>query len=248
MQIPLALGEVKASAALWVREQCTRGHGKRRALCYAVSMKTFKLMSLLVGLLVGLMILAWVPAGPAQASGTNPDSEADLTFRDAVEAEQAGDLTAAFRHYQTLARAGDDRAQFNLGSFFINGELVNQDLVEGLAWIYLSVSGFADEDANPPWNRSFALEQLEQQVPEAQQVAAQDLARAWRQRFGTGQRTFDPELLSLPKLQVSTQTDCTAPTGSHLKRCRGESPDKDPFVTAIEANGARQPNDSAYIW
>ena len=188
-----------------------------------------------------LLALLLAVCGLAQADSS---STADnVTFHQAVKAEQAGELETAFRHYQVLARQGDDRAQFNLGSFFINGELVNQDLTEGLAWIYLSVASFG-EDA--PWNRAFALEQLENQVPESAQHAARLLASAWEQRFGTGQRTFDADLLGLPRLVVSTRKDCSAPTGSHLKRCRKQDEENDPFVTVIEANGLRQPNSSVY--
>lgn len=78
------------------------------------------------------------------------DPTEDL-MQDALKAARAGDYEAALSIWEPLARAGNSRAQNNIGACFIDGLGVEQDYELARQWLELSA-----EDGDPVGRRNLA--------------------------------------------------------------------------------------------
>lgn len=81
------------------------------------------------GLLAGLALFVF--AGPAAADYWS-------TFETAVQAYADGDYRTARSGFESLARAGDDRAQYWLGIMYFEGKGVPRDPARAYLWLSLS--------------------------------------------------------------------------------------------------------------
>ena len=75
------------------------------------------------------------------------------------------------------AEQGETKAQYNLGSCYINGEGVNRDLDEGYFWIFLAKARTTDSDLKGYAEKS--LEALTKVMKKSDIKSAQKRAQTW---------------------------------------------------------------------
>ncbi len=90
------------------------------------------------------------PIPEDESSEDDGDPTEDL-MQDALKAARAGDYEAALSIWEPLARAGNSRAQNNIGACFIDGLGVEQDYELARQWLELSA-----EDGDPVGRRNLA--------------------------------------------------------------------------------------------
>ncbi|MBN8429524.1 TonB family protein [Microbulbifer salipaludis] len=77
-------------------------------------------------------------------------------FDKAMESYTAGNFTEAYRSFDALAAIGDYSSAFNIGVMHYRGEYVEQDPVEGWAWMQLAASQSGSEDMMRTAGKIFA--------------------------------------------------------------------------------------------
>lgn len=105
-------------------------------------------------------------------------SLATADFLDATEAYQAKDHQKAFKQFETLAKLGNHRAQFNLAVMYLNGEGVTKDLTQAYAWGKL-----ASESGEPEFAQ--VSERVLQSTPKNKQEQLKNAADQLFQSYGT---------------------------------------------------------------
>lgn len=134
-----------------------------------------------------------------------------VTYRDAVQADRDSDLVTAFRYFHVLARLGDDRAQFNLGTFYINGEITDVDMVRGLSWMLLANKGRAMR------SREIAIGKVAANLTEIRIREARQRAAQMYSEYGSGKRKDVP--VSVVFADLANTNICERLVGSRIKQC-----------------------------
>ena len=100
-----------------------------------------------------------------------PAAHAD--YDSATAAYNSGDRTASFLEFKRLAAGGHVKAQFMLGTQYLNGEGVLQDFVQAHKWFNLAAS------AGHPLAAEYR-DRVAARMTRAQVAQAQQLARQWK--------------------------------------------------------------------
>jgi len=120
------------------------------------------------GKLVGMVsvrdVLVGMTSGP---SSVLPPSW--IRYQEGVRAYEHGDYEAAVKQFETLAKQGISRAQYQLGSMYQQGQGVPQNDVQAFMWLILAaVAGF---ESAVTIQKSLMQAMLPNQIMEAQRLA-----------------------------------------------------------------------------
>lgn len=143
---------------------------------------------------------------------------AEDTLEQAEALAQSGENAAAYAMYRRLAEAGNDAAQFNVGAYHANGEVVDYDPATGLAWIYLSLQPYEAAGRALPWQRRIAVQRLESALSEEVRVQARERAKALYQAYGSGTGVGTVPPLVVMRFDAPPRGRCDNP-GTHIKKC-----------------------------
>ena len=104
------------------------------------------------------------------------------SLNDARQFDKDGNHEMAVKIYRVYAEQGDDRAQFNLGVYYFDGEVVEEDLVTAYAWIKTSRTNY------DPYGRESAQRGIYASLSEEDKKRADELAAEFLSRYGSGKR------------------------------------------------------------
>ncbi len=117
-------------------------------------------------------------ANGMDTSGANAVLAFNKLQERADESYADGEYQRAYEEYMQLAKFNDKYSQYMVGAMYANGQGVDQDLAEAFAWSYVSAENKHKEFVN-------AHVKLKQHMNPAQQQRGRDLAKQYREDFGT---------------------------------------------------------------
>lgn len=87
------------------------------------------------------LMLAAIVLGRVLPAGADTPRNASVDFDKGYQSLKFGDLEGALRSFRYAARAGDPRAQFALGTLYLDGQGVERDARTGAKWVKRAASG-----------------------------------------------------------------------------------------------------------